>query len=179
MNSGKRRKVLREESLAVIARQIGKSADQNGTWQFGILGLLAAFDRYPFRCSEQITSRSLPLLYLSDLAKDSPIAADPATDQKLREAIETLLTRQDSNGSFGLWSVGGDDVWLDSYVTDFLTRARERKVAVPETAFKPAAQHGGQHHGCEQERRHRSRLCTLCAGAQWRGADRRSSSPAS
>ena len=62
---------------------------------FDAAGLLAALDRYPFRCSEQITSRSLPLLYLSDLAKDSPIAADPATDQKLREAIETLLTRQD------------------------------------------------------------------------------------
>ena len=30
--------------------------------------LLAALDRYPFRCSEQITSRALPLLYVSDLA---------------------------------------------------------------------------------------------------------------
>ncbi len=49
-----------------------------------------------------------------------------------------LLTRQGSNGSFGLWSAGGDDVWLDSYVTDFLTRARERKFAVPEAAFKLA-----------------------------------------
>jgi len=105
---------------------------------FDAAGLLAALDRYPFRCSEQITSRSLPLLYLSDLAKDSPIAADPATDQKLHDAIEMLLTRQDSNGSFGLWSVGGDDVWLDSYVTDFLTRARERKVAVPDAGFKLA-----------------------------------------
>jgi alpha-2-macroglobulin len=105
---------------------------------FDAAGLLAALDRYPFRCSEQVTSRSLPLLYLSDLAKDSAVAADPATDQKLREAIETLLTRQDSNGSFGLWSVGGNDVWLDSYVTDFLTRARERKIAVPDAAFRLA-----------------------------------------
>ena len=62
----------------------------------------------------------------------------PTTDQRIRDAIETLLTRQGSNGSFGLWGVGGDDVWLDSYVTDFLTRARERKVAVPEAAFKLA-----------------------------------------
>ncbi len=49
-----------------------------------------------------------------------------------------LLTRQDSNGTFGLWSVGGEDIWLDLYVTDFLTRARERKIAVPDTAFKLA-----------------------------------------
>src|SRR5262249_58768247 len=75
---------------------------------FDAAGLLAALDRYPFRCSEQITSRSLPLLYLSDLAKDSPIAADPATHHQLREPLETLLTRQDSNGSFGLLGVGGD-----------------------------------------------------------------------
>ena len=105
---------------------------------FDAAGLLAALDRYPFRCSEQITSRALPLLYVSDLAKDAQVALDPATDQKIRDAIEMLLTRQDSNGSFGLWSVGGEDIWLNSYVTDFLTRARERKIAVPDTAFKLA-----------------------------------------
>ena len=60
------------------------------------------------------------------------------TDQHIRDSIEALLTRQDSNGSFGLWSVGGNDVWLDSYVTDFLSRARERKYAVPDEAFKLA-----------------------------------------
>jgi alpha-2-macroglobulin len=105
---------------------------------FDAAGLLAALDRYPYRCSEQITSRALPLLYVGDLMKDAKIAADPATEQHIRDAIEALLTRQDANGSFGLWAVGGDDLWLDSYVTDFLTRARERKIAVPETAFKLA-----------------------------------------
>ena len=101
-------------------------------------GLLAALDRYPYRCSEQITSRALPLLYVSDLAKGTPLAADPTTNQHIRDAIDALLTRQDGNGSFGLWSVGGDDTWLDAYVTDFLTRARERKIAVPDAAFKLA-----------------------------------------
>jgi uncharacterized protein YfaS (alpha-2-macroglobulin family) len=105
---------------------------------FDAAGLLAALDRYPFRCSEQITSRALPLLYVSDLAKDAQVALDPTADQKIRDAIEMLLTRQDSNGSFGLWSVGGEDVWLDSYVTDFLTRAREHKIPVPDLAFKLA-----------------------------------------
>jgi len=100
--------------------------------------LLAALDRYPFRCSEQITSRALPLLYVSELASEANLALNNNADQRVREAIEALLTRQDSTGSFGLWGVGGDDVWLDSYVTDFLTRAREHKFAVPETAFKLA-----------------------------------------
>jgi uncharacterized protein YfaS (alpha-2-macroglobulin family) len=99
-------------------------------------GLLAALDRYPFRCSEQITSRALPLLYMSDLTKEAHVALDPNTDQRIRDTIDGLLARQGSNGSFGLWSAGGDDLWLDSYVTDFLTRARERKFAVPDDAFK-------------------------------------------
>jgi len=98
--------------------------------------LLAALDRYPFRCSEQITSRAMPLLYVSELAKGTLMATDPTTDRRISEAIEMLLTRQDSTGSFGLWGVGGADVWLNAYVMDFLTRARERKVAVPDTAFK-------------------------------------------
>ena len=100
--------------------------------------LLAALDRYPYRCSEQITSRSLPLLYVSDLASQAHVALDATTEQRIRDSIVMLLTRQDSTGSFGLWSPGGGDLWLDSYVTDFLTRAREHKFAVPDTAFKLA-----------------------------------------
>ena len=82
-----------------------------------------------------------------------------------------------SNGSFGLWSVGGDDAWLDAYVTDFLTRARERGFAVPDTAFKLALDRLRNFVGTAQEpvqgRRPRSRLCALCAGAQRRRAARR------
>ena len=48
------------------------------------------------------------------------------------------MARQGSNGSFGLWSAGGDDAWLDAYVTDFLTRAREKGFAVPDVLFKNA-----------------------------------------
>src|SRR5205807_2196832 len=88
--------------------------------------LLAALDRYPFGCSEQITSRALPLLYVNDLASEAQLALDTAVDQRIRDSIDRLLARQGSNGSFGLWSPGGNDVWLDAYVTDFLTRARER-----------------------------------------------------
>jgi hypothetical protein len=100
--------------------------------------LLAALDRYPFGCSEQIASRALPLLYVNDLANAAHLALDTALDQRIRDSIDRLLARQGSNGSFGLWSAGGDDVWLDSYVSDFLTRARERGFAVPDTGFRLA-----------------------------------------
>jgi hypothetical protein len=100
--------------------------------------LLKALDRYPFGCSEQITSRALPLLYVNELANAAHLAMDDAIDQRIRDAIDRLLARQSSNGSFGLWGVGGDDAWLDAYVIDFLTRAKERGFAVPEQAFKLA-----------------------------------------
>ena len=100
--------------------------------------LLKALDRYPYGCSEQITSRALPLLYVNELAAEAHLALDAAIDQRVRDAIDRLLARQGSNGSFGLWSAGGDDAWLDAYVTDFLTRARERGFPVPDGAFKLA-----------------------------------------
>jgi uncharacterized protein YfaS (alpha-2-macroglobulin family) len=100
--------------------------------------ILKALDRYPHGCSEQITSRAMPLLYVNDLAAGAHLAMDTAVDQRIKDAIERLLARQGSNGSFGLWSAGGDDAWLDAYVTDFLTRAREKGFAVPDSLFRSA-----------------------------------------
>jgi uncharacterized protein YfaS (alpha-2-macroglobulin family) len=100
--------------------------------------ILKALDRYPFGCSEQITSRALPLLYVNELAAGAHLATDSEVDQRIKDAIERLLARQGSNGSFGLWSAGGDDAWLDAYVTDFLTRAREKGFVVPDVLFKSA-----------------------------------------
>ena len=97
--------------------------------------LLGKLDRYPFGCSEQITSTAMAMLYINELAGEAHLAIDGDIDTRIKDAIQRLLARQDSNGSFGLWSVGGNDVWLDAYVTDFLTRARERGFMVPATAF--------------------------------------------
>ncbi|MET0605130.1 MAG: alpha-2-macroglobulin, partial [Beijerinckiaceae bacterium] len=97
--------------------------------------LLQALDRYPYGCTEQTVSRAMPLLYVNKLASDEHLALDAKADERVRDAIDRVLARQSSNGSFGLWSVGGDDVWLDAFVADFLTRARERNFAVPQLAF--------------------------------------------
>src|SRR5258708_11640172 len=93
--------------------------------------ILKALDRYPHGCSEQITSRAMPLLYVNDLAAGAHLAMDTAVDQRIKDAIDRLLARQGSNGSFGLWSAGGDDASLGAYLTGLLTRAREKRLAVP------------------------------------------------
>ncbi len=97
-------------------------------------GLLLALDRYRFACSEQLTSRALPLLYLDELAGDGlDLEHKPA--EVIPEAIARIVARQGANGSFGLWSAGGNDLFLDAYVMDFLTRARERGQPVPDQPF--------------------------------------------
>ena len=100
--------------------------------------LLAALDRYPLGCTEQIVSRALPLLYVNELSLDAQLAVDTGIDERIAKAIETVLARQGSEGAFGLWSPGGDDAWLNSYVSDFLTRARARGFSVPDDQFKLA-----------------------------------------
>jgi hypothetical protein len=97
--------------------------------------LLNALDHYPFGCSEQIASRAMAMLYVNELAAKARLAADGDFDQRIKDAIPRLLARQDSNGSFGLWSAGGEDPWLDAYITDFLTRARERGFEIPAAAY--------------------------------------------
>ena len=113
---------------------------------FGALdapALLAALDRYPYGCSEQTVSRAMPLLYANNIASAEHLAIDPDLDGRIRSAIEVEMTRQNSSGAFGLWAVDndGDDLWLDAFVTDFLTRARERSFAVPAQAFNSALDH--------------------------------------
>ncbi|GLK86022.1 alpha-2-macroglobulin family protein [Ancylobacter defluvii] len=103
---------------------------------FDVPALMVALDRYPFACSEQLTSRAMPLLYAAELAKGLDLKNDP--DKTIRDAIARLVARQGSDGSFGLWQAGGNDLFLDAYVSDFLTRARERGFAVPEVPFRLA-----------------------------------------
>ncbi len=97
--------------------------------------LLTSLDRYPYGCAEQTTSRALPLLYVSELSAAAGLEDDPAINDRIQNAIHRVLAFQSSSGSFGLWSPGSGDLWLDAYVTDFLTRAREQKFAVPDRAM--------------------------------------------
>jgi alpha-2-macroglobulin len=103
-----------------------------------VAALLQALERYPYGCSEQITSRALALLYVNELTANAHFQLDATADQRIRETIDRLLVRQGANGSFGLWAAGGDDAWLDAYITDFLSRARERGHVVPDAAFRLA-----------------------------------------
>jgi uncharacterized protein YfaS (alpha-2-macroglobulin family) len=102
--------------------------------------LLQALERYPYGCSEQTVSRAMPLLYANRLASIEHLQIDPDLDGRIKQSIDRVMDRQDSNGAFGLWKADSDndDLWLDAFVSDFLTRARERSFAVPQQGFDQA-----------------------------------------
>jgi uncharacterized protein YfaS (alpha-2-macroglobulin family) len=140
------RPIARNESISISSDLFADLVPGTGGVQLSVgpstaldvAALLKALDRYPFGCTEQTTSRALPLLYVNELASEAHLSLDAAIDDRLKGAIERVLSRQGSNGSFGLWGPGGGDMWLDAYVTDFLTRARERNFTVPDVAFRLA-----------------------------------------
>ncbi|MEP5515893.1 MAG: alpha-2-macroglobulin family protein, partial [Bauldia litoralis] len=104
-----------------------------GAGRLDVAGILASLDRYPYGCTEQLTSRAMPLVYLDEVAASIGLASDTAVQKRVQKAIGSILANQSSNGSFGLWGpYYSDSLWLDAYVTDFLTRAAEKGYAVPE-----------------------------------------------
>lgn len=100
--------------------------------------MLTQLDRYPYGCAEQTISRALPLLYANDLSVGVGMTADAALKARIEKSLTRVLAMQDSSGGFGVWGPSNPDMWLTSYVTDFMTRAREKGFAVDTRSFAQA-----------------------------------------
>ena len=132
--------VLSDDLLAEFVQGTGRvSAAVSNISGIDVAALLHSLDVYPFECSEQLVSRAMPLLYVNKLADPQLLALDPGIPDRIKKTIDRLMSRQDSNGAFGLWSADdANDMWLDAFVTDFLTRAREQNYDVPQKSFDMA-----------------------------------------
>ncbi len=106
--------------------------------RFDAPGLLASLDAYPYGCTEQLASKAMPLLYFDQVAAAMGAAGGSDVRKRVDEMISEILLNQSPNGAFGLWSPDAGDLWLDAYVTDFLSRAKAQGHAVPDTAFRNA-----------------------------------------
>lgn len=81
---------------------------------------------YKFDCSEQISSRVIAMVSLHDVlsAFEKMDASDQSKYRKrIQKDINELLTRQNNDGSFGLWRKGESRENRYSYVTIQVTRA--------------------------------------------------------
>lgn len=101
-----------------------------------LAGLGFAVDRlteYPYDCTEQLTSRVLPLVAAWDLTKDSgaKVLAAPDVYAAIDGAIEALLKRQSYEGGFGFWDKSSPEPWLSAYAMFAVGGATERKRFVP------------------------------------------------
>jgi len=101
-------------------------------------GLLTALDRYPYGCAEQTVSRALPLVYANAIASDLGIAEDKALKERVQQAVDRVFEMQDGSGAFGAWGPSHTNIWLTSYVTDFLTRAKEQGFRVNPQGYAQA-----------------------------------------
>ncbi|WP_282057864.1 alpha-2-macroglobulin family protein [Lentibacter algarum] len=106
--------------------------------KFDVASLLSELDRYPYGCTEQLTSAAMPLLYFSSITEGLGLTSRGDVNERVNTAVARILTRQSSSGSFGLWYPESGDLWLDAYVTDFLSRARTAGVDIPDLAFRNA-----------------------------------------
>lgn len=93
-------------------------------------GLLTYLDEYPHLCSEQLTSRGLPLIVL---AGESELGVSKAqATEGFREICGILRGRQNDEGAFGLWRA--DKVspfnFTSVYVMQMLTEAQDRDYPV-------------------------------------------------
>ncbi len=99
-----------------------------------LVGLGATLDRlvdYPYGCTEQVTSRTLPLLSTLDLVKDGATRMPADVNRAIDGAIETILKRQNDDGGFGFWDESSSDPWLSAYAMLAVAGAAEKKRFVP------------------------------------------------
>ena len=97
---------------------------------------------YPYGCTEQLTSRLVPLVALRDLARDFKIPLPADADKSAARTVAEILTRQRGDGGFGFWAESSEaNPWVTAYALWGLHEAKRRGVQVPAGAIERATRH--------------------------------------
>jgi uncharacterized protein YfaS (alpha-2-macroglobulin family) len=101
-----------------------------------IFGLQRYLDNYPYGCTEQLTSKALPLLAMNKQTGFGEEAKE--VDKKINATVQMLSQRQMSNGGFSYWPGLGDNQgneFASVYAMHFLTEARAQGFNIPNDLF--------------------------------------------
>ena len=96
-------------------------------------GSLQYLLRYPHGCSEQITSRGFPQLFLHNFSVLDDKQKQDVQDN-VNAVIRKLYTMQTSEGGISYWSGSSQaDEWVTSYVGHFMSAAREQGYSISQS----------------------------------------------
>jgi uncharacterized protein YfaS (alpha-2-macroglobulin family) len=105
------------------------------TARIPLINIAQRFDflyNYQHYCSEQLTSRALPLLYIARF-KEVSSEENQQIKANVQSAIRNLYGRQLSNGGIMMWNgQSSASDWVTSYAGIFLTLAKEKGYEVNE-----------------------------------------------
>jgi len=101
-----------------------------------VFGLQRYLDNYPYGCTEQLTSKAMPLLAIN--SQDWFVKDISQINDRVNTTIQMLSQRQMSNGGFSYWPGLGDNSgnnFATIYALHFLTDARSQNFNVPNDMF--------------------------------------------
>jgi uncharacterized protein YfaS (alpha-2-macroglobulin family) len=101
----------------------------------GLDGGAAQLVEYEYACTEQLSSRVLPLLPLRDLSVAFGFPLPPDTDRVVGRTLGEITSRQRGDGGFGMWPESpASNRWMSIYATWVLDQAAARRAVVSKTA---------------------------------------------
>ncbi len=94
---------------------------------------------YPYGCTEQLTSRLVPLIGLKDLAKDFKLTLPANLDDVVDKTVAKILAHQRYDGGFGFWADSPKaSAWATTYALWGLHQAKRSGRRVPDSAIEDA-----------------------------------------
>lgn len=98
-----------------------------------VFGLQRYLDNYPYGCTEQLTSKALPLLAMNNHTGFA--VEQEQVKQKVTQTLQMLSQRQMTTGAFSYWPTVDDNPanqFASLYAMHFITEARAQGYLVPD-----------------------------------------------
>ena len=95
-------------------------------------GLAQYLADYPYYCSEQIVSRSIPLIIQSQHPEMKSSLSQAEVSKQLKNLLGVLRSRQNDSGAIGAWRSSPEtDPFVTPYVVQYLLEAKAAGYALP------------------------------------------------
>lgn len=129
--------------LTALRKDVGGLEVQ--TASTALVGVDAGFEQlieFPYGCTEQLSSKLLPLLPLRSMARAFGTELPDDVDRIVEKSVADILSRQQSDGGFAMWpESAGSSPWVSAYATWTLHEAARRRVPIPLSAMERAKQY--------------------------------------